>query len=338
MGGKSSNLVENSEAVPCDRTGVPHAACDDDHGDLLLPGELPGELPGKLPGKLPGELLSGLTPAPTDRFLPPEFPRMSVLPVSPAPTRSVVFVHAHPDDETIFTGAVMHALARGGARVTLVVATDGQAGQDLAGEGRHVGSVRARELERAAEVLGVHELVTLGWADSGLGGVQPDHALARQPVATVASQIGAIVARAGADTLVGYDEGGIYPHPDHVAVHRSVAEVARSRPELTYYEATVDAEGLRDRAVRHLVLGANDAAGRAGLPSVPVGLPASRIVTHYQAGTADFAAKLAALQAHSSQIDPAHLQQDDLRSAYGVEWFTRTGPAGAIDELVTAGV
>lgn len=250
--------------------------------------------------------------------------------------RSVVFVHAHPDDETIFTGAVMHALARGGARVTLVVATDGQAGQDLSGQGRRIGPVRARELQQAASVLGVHELVTLGWADSGMDGVPHQRALARQPVVSVAEQIDEIVTRTGADTIVGYDEGGIYPHPDHVAVHRSVAEVARVRPGLSYYEATVDAEGLGRRPVRHLVLGANDAARAAGLPDVQVGLPASRIVTEYQAGKSDFAAKLAAMQAHSSQIGAEHLQQNDLHSAYGVEWFTRSGPAGAIDDLVTA--
>jgi LmbE family N-acetylglucosaminyl deacetylase len=266
---------------------------------------------------------------------------MSVMPVSifpvphlPVSERSVVFVHAHPDDEAIFTGAAMHALARRGARVTLVVATDGQAGEDLAGGQRDLGAVRARELERAAGVLGVRELVTLDWADSGLDGVQPDRALARQPVTTVAAQIGEIVDRVGADTIVGYDEGGIYPHPDHVAVHRIVAEVARAQTHLSYYEATVDAEGLDQGSVRHLVLGANDAARRAGLPTVPVGLPPARIAAQYHAGPVDFAAKVAAMQEHSSQIDAFHLQQEDLRSAYGVEWFTRAGSAGAIDQLI----
>ncbi|GAB3255594.1 PIG-L deacetylase family protein [Kineosporia babensis] len=266
---------------------------------------------------------------------------MSAALATPVPPRSlsghsVVFVHAHPDDEAIFTGAVMHALARGGARVTLVVATDGHAGQDLSGATRHIGQVRARELQRAASVLGVHELFTLGWADSGMDGPLPDRALARQAVSDVAAQVDEIVSRVGADTIVGYDEGGIYPHPDHVAVHRAVAEVARSQPGLSYCEATVDAEGLAQRPVRHLVLGANDAARRAGLPSVPVGLPASRIAASYPADATDFAAKVAAMQEHSSQIDAAHLQQDDLWSAYGVEWFTRTGPAGAIDQLLTA--
>jgi LmbE family N-acetylglucosaminyl deacetylase len=217
------------------------------------------------------------------------------VPDLPVSRRSVVFVHAHPDDEAIFTGAAMHALARGGARVTLVVATDGQAGEDRSGGHREMSAVRARELERAAAVLGVHELVTLDWADSGLAGVPPDRALARQPVETVAAQLGEIVDRVGADTLVGYDEGGIYPHPDHVAVHRIVAEVAREQDHLSYYEATVDAEGLNRRPVRHLVLGANDAARRAGLPAVPVGLPMARIAARFLAEPIDFAAKVTAM-------------------------------------------
>ncbi|GAB6898039.1 PIG-L deacetylase family protein [Kineosporia succinea] len=266
---------------------------------------------------------------------------MSAVLAPVTPTRqltghSVVFVHAHPDDEAIFTGAVMHALARGGARVTLVVATDGHAGQDLTGEGRHVGRVRARELRRAAAVLGVHELVTLGWGDSGIGTETSTVALARQPITTVAEQVGEIVERVGADTLVGYDEGGIYPHPDHVAVHRIVAAVARKQKDLSYYEATVDAETLARQEVRHLVLGANDAVRRAGAASVPVGLPTSRIGARYRARPGDFAAKVTAMRAHSSQIDAAHLQQEDLHSAYGVEWFTRSGPAGAIDSLLNA--
>ena len=244
-----------------------------------------------------------------------------------------MFVHAHPDDEAIFTGAVMHALGRAGARVILVVATDGQAGQDLQGQGREVGPVRVGELERSAAALGVRELITLGWADSGLDGVPGAAALARQPVAVIADQLAEIVARTGADTLVGYDEGGIYPHPDHVAVHRAVAETARLRPDLSYYEATVDGAGLAGQAVTHLVLGANQAARAAGLPPVQVGLPAARIASRYHAGRADFRAKVTAMAAHSSQIDPSHLQQDDLRSAYGVEWFTRSGPPGPIDQL-----
>src|SRR2546423_13045435 len=49
------------------------------------------------------------------------------------PGRTVVFFHAHPDDEAIFTGGTMALLAAAGWRVVLVVATAGEQGLTSAG-------------------------------------------------------------------------------------------------------------------------------------------------------------------------------------------------------------
>ena len=45
------------------------------------------------------------------------------------PARTVVFFHAHPDDEAIFTGGTMALLAAAGWRVVLVLATAGERGE-----------------------------------------------------------------------------------------------------------------------------------------------------------------------------------------------------------------
>jgi GlcNAc-PI de-N-acetylase len=96
-------------------------------------------------------------------------------PASPAlpPCRSlpgtVVVLHAHPDDEAIFTGATLRALADRGTRVVLVTATSGEEGVPrtrLAG-GESLAQRRVAELERACELLGVARLALLGYADSG---------------------------------------------------------------------------------------------------------------------------------------------------------------------------
>jgi N-acetyl-1-D-myo-inositol-2-amino-2-deoxy-alpha-D-glucopyranoside deacetylase len=51
--------------------------------------------------------------------------------MSPIPRkRSLLLVHAHPDDESIFTGATMAKYAAEGARVTLVTCTMGEAGMN----------------------------------------------------------------------------------------------------------------------------------------------------------------------------------------------------------------
>ncbi|MFM7062077.1 MAG: PIG-L deacetylase family protein, partial [Actinomycetes bacterium] len=47
--------------------------------------------------------------------------------MSSAP-RTLVFVHAHPDDEALLTAGTMARAAAEGNRVVLVVATDGAAG------------------------------------------------------------------------------------------------------------------------------------------------------------------------------------------------------------------
>jgi len=43
--------------------------------------------------------------------------------------RSLLLVHAHPDDESIYTGATMAAYAAQGVRVTLVTCTLGELGE-----------------------------------------------------------------------------------------------------------------------------------------------------------------------------------------------------------------
>src|SRR5690606_34553142 len=75
------------------------------------------------------------------------------------PDRRILFVHAHPDDETISTGATMAHYASTGAHVTLVTCTLGEEGEihvpALAGlaadRGDQLGGYRLVELERACQ-------------------------------------------------------------------------------------------------------------------------------------------------------------------------------------------
>ena len=54
---------------------------------------------------------------------------------------TVLFVHAHPDDEAIFTGGTLAALSLAGYRTVVLIATSGELGErplgdDLAGLAR----------------------------------------------------------------------------------------------------------------------------------------------------------------------------------------------------------
>jgi LmbE family N-acetylglucosaminyl deacetylase len=75
-------------------------------------------------------------------------------------------VFAHPDDESVACGGVLARCAAEGARVVLICATHGEnrAGKrDLA-----LFETRAEELQRAAEALGIAEVVLLDYPDGFL--------------------------------------------------------------------------------------------------------------------------------------------------------------------------
>ncbi len=97
--------------------------------------------------------------------------------------RSLLLVHAHPDDESIFTGATMARYAAEGARVTLVTCTLGELGEIIPPDLSHLlpdelGQHRIVELDRACAVLGVTDHRFLGgegrYRDSGMMGL-PDN-------------------------------------------------------------------------------------------------------------------------------------------------------------------
>ncbi|RLP82266.1 hypothetical protein D9V34_10760 [Mycetocola lacteus] len=88
----------------------------------------------------------------------------------------VVFVHAHPDDETLTTSALIAALAEASVPVTVITATRGERGEIVPGsvpEGADLTAVRAEELRAALSALGVTRHHYLGegrrhYRDSGM--------------------------------------------------------------------------------------------------------------------------------------------------------------------------
>ncbi len=153
---------------------------------------------------------------------------------------TIVFLHAHPDDEASQTSGAMARAVDEGSRVVVVFATDGDHGEapdDLA-EGETVVDRRRTEAEASAAAIGLHRVVWLGYADSGMSGWDQN------------SHEGAFTAapldEEDADIAVGYDWHGGYGHPDHVQVHRVLhrgAELAARRPRLL--ESTMNRDAMR---------------------------------------------------------------------------------------------
>src|SRR5437879_1383511 len=149
--------------------------------------------------------------------------------------RRVLFVHAHPDDETINNGATMAKYAAEGALVTLVTCTLGEEGEVIPEELAHLasdredtlGEYRIGELESAMAELGVADHRFLGGAgryrDSGMMGLSqnedPD-CFWQADLDEAAGYLAEVILDVRPQALVTYDDNGGYGHPDHIQAHR----------------------------------------------------------------------------------------------------------------------
>src|SRR5580700_11144261 len=154
-------------------------------------------------------------------------------------SRRLVMVHAHPDDESIGTGATIARYAAEGAHVTLVTCTLGELGEIIPPELAHLGAdagdrlgpYRITELAAACAALGIRDQRFLGgpgrWRDSGMMGL-PDNdspeCFWQADLATAAAELARVIVAARPQVLVTYDRNGFYGHPDHIQAHRVAAE------------------------------------------------------------------------------------------------------------------
>jgi LmbE family N-acetylglucosaminyl deacetylase len=279
--------------------------------------------------------------------VPAEPPPGSPIPPGPTPPPgAVVFFHAHPDDEAIFTGGTMALLAAAGWRVVLVVATAGEQGESsaLVGPGVPLAVRRMGETAQAAECLGAQRVEFLGYHDSGVDGPghsRPVGAFADAPVVEAAARLAGILAEEQARALVSYDARGIYGHVDHLQVHRVGLAAAEAAAVPTVYESTVDREYLHF-VETHLVVEATVATQpertRAGLGLAAAALGLSTVEVDCTVDVRPvLPVKRRAMAAHASQIPESssamRLPDADFAAVYGYEWYARRGPIGPIDEL-----
>ncbi|MBD0843322.1 N-acetyl-1-D-myo-inositol-2-amino-2-deoxy-alpha-D-glucopyranoside deacetylase [Streptomyces sp. TRM68416] len=235
------------------------------------------------------------------------------------PSRRLLLVHAHPDDESINNGATMAAYAARGAHVTLVTCTLGERGEvippDLAHlSGPALGEYRLGELTAAMRELGVEDFRLLGgpgrYRDSGMMGLadndDPD-CFWQADVDEAAALLLEVIREVRPQVLVTYDENGGYGHPDHIQAHRvamravELAAEAGCPVDKVYWNRVPRTVG--EEAFARLA----DALpglpfGKAGvLDDVPGVVDDERITTVVD-GTAYAGAKAAAMAAHATQI------------------------------------
>ncbi|MBQ0846687.1 N-acetyl-1-D-myo-inositol-2-amino-2-deoxy-alpha-D-glucopyranoside deacetylase [Streptomyces sp. BH-SS-21] len=242
----------------------------------------------------------------------------------------LLLVHAHPDDEAINNGATMARYAAMGAQVTLVTCTRGELGEVIPPtlahlSGEHLGEHRLAELAEAMRELGVRDARSLGGAgryeDSGMMGL-PDNddprCFWRADVDEAAAHLVGVIREVRPHVLVTYDPDGGYGHPDHIQAHRVAMRAADLAAEPDFRtdlgEPWTIAKIYWNRVPRSVadegfarlkdVLGELPFPASATVDDVP-GVVDDPVVTTEIDGTAQVAAKAAAMRAHATQIEVA---------------------------------
>ncbi|AKT51369.1 PIG-L family deacetylase [Arsenicicoccus sp. oral taxon 190] len=230
----------------------------------------------------------------------------------------VALVHAHPDDETLWTGVTIAHLVRAGVEVHVVTCTLGEEGEvippalrHLEGDGPALAAHRREELRRATAALGAtsHVLGEDGdgprWRDSGMAGSpasQHRSAFAsggEEAAAALAEVLGTI----GPDTVITYERTGGYGHPDHVATHRTTHAALRRLAEpprllevvVPRSWAVADREWLTEHVHR------TDVRVPGPDEAYPSSVVPDELVTHVVVDAAASAVQAAALREHATQ-------------------------------------
>lgn len=244
--------------------------------------------------------------------------------------RRLLLVHAHPDDESIGTGATMAKYVAQGARVTLVTCTLGDEGEILVPELAHLAAHeqdklaghRLDELAEAMARLGVTDYRILGgigaYRDSGMIGTAPNQrpdTFWQADLLEAAKHLVKIIRETKPQVVVTYDDFGGYGHPDHIQAHRvatyaaSLSAVESFAPELgaawqisKLYWTAFPVSVIR-AGIEALRASGEDTGFAAQDPDdIPFACPDELITTVVDAGEY-VEQKLAALRAHETQIN-----------------------------------
>ncbi len=250
---------------------------------------------------------------------------------------TVIFFHAHPDDEALSTGGTMALLAESGHRVVLVVATRGEEGEPVEGilvDGESLGSRRTAEVATSARILGVERVEFLGYRDSGMAGEEtnanPD-CFWQADVNDASRRLASLLADESVDLAVFYDPNGGYGHPDHIQVHRVGTQWALLAQSSRTRWVTLNRDVIRDGCEDARDAGDFDEVATLSLEERreraaqdSFGMPESQI-THAIDVRPVVDRKRAAVAAHASQIadDSFFLAMSPMRfaAAFGTEWF-----------------
>lgn len=232
------------------------------------------------------------------------------------PPVDLLWILAHPDDESFGSAGTMAWAADRGLRTAYVCATRGEAGQikdsQLATPDT-LGAVREHELRTAMSHVGLSELRILGFRDSGMENTEDNNdprALIQQPPEAILTHLVGHIRDLRPNAVVTFGPEGVYGHPDHVIIGKIAARAVELAADPTWHPSlytTWQTSALYFAAVpRELILKLADHPDNplgdiSEQSRQNLGIPADQI-THWLDVSQWLDAKMTALTAHRTQV------------------------------------
>lgn len=239
--------------------------------------------------------------------------------------RSLLTIHAHPDDEASKGAGSVARYHAEGVHAVLVCCTGGEEGEilnpalDTPEVHRDLAAVRRQELDRATIIIGYDEVVMLGYRDSGMADSEANanpECFAAAPIEEATERLVAVIRRCRPQVMVIYgDDQSGYPHPDHLRVHDAGLAAFRAagdpeqfpeageayQPAKLYYTVHSAARflAIHEKFEELGLESPFDEVWRERLDSMPEDVPTTVIDI---AGHTDV--RRLALLAHATQVDP----------------------------------
>jgi N-acetyl-1-D-myo-inositol-2-amino-2-deoxy-alpha-D-glucopyranoside deacetylase len=234
--------------------------------------------------------------------------------------KSLLLVHAHPDDETINNGATMAMYVAAGYNVTLVTCTRGEEGEILVPELQHLAAdredgldqIREVELATAMRALGVTDHRFLGapdhrYRDSGMMGTPSNENLNvfwQADLDSAAQDLVKIILEVKPDVLVTYDDFGGYGHPDHIQAHRvamRAAELVAPEWDIKKIYWNTMPRSVIQKGIDAMKAAGSDFMGVESADDLPFAKPDEVVTTHID-GSHFVDQKMKAMASHPTQI------------------------------------
>jgi LmbE family N-acetylglucosaminyl deacetylase len=257
------------------------------------------------------------------------------------PPVDLLWVLAHPDDETYGSGGTIAWASDRGLRTAYICATRGEAGairDTRIATTKTLGAVREQELREAMSHVGLAELRLLGYRDSGMEDTpenEDPRAFIQQPREAILAHLVGHIRDLRPATVITFGPEGIYGHPDHILVGELTVRAVSLAADAAHLP------GLhvpwRAAALYHTVAPREAMLALADHPDQPLGAisersrnnlgtPSERI-THWLDVTPWLERKARALAAHRTQFadrdSVVSATDDERRRQLGTEQLAR---------------